>query len=125
MSSPDAEDTWWEIVLSAAITVPTHLLQTLRHLTKYPKPSTLTILHKSRTPHELLRLISSNLHEIQHDTIALAHVRILASQFLLAENFQTIQKLQSRLLSLRLGIGDIDQVKKKVSCNINNFVVFL
>lgn len=67
----------------------------LSYIWRTERPSSLFVITSSQTPERLLTVLSDRLEDIVKDNVSLAHVRIVASGFLLKEIVRRLQRLES------------------------------
>lgn len=68
----------------------------------FRKATTLFLIKHARSSNDLRSITVSHEDEILHDNVCLAHVRLIASSFMLREIYHCIQRLETRATSLRL-----------------------
>lgn len=93
---------WWSKLSDALVLLPSTIVQPLSHPYFSNKATTLFLIKTAHSPSRLLSIISERLDQILADNICLAHVRLLASKFLLVEIFTCLQRLEARATCFRL-----------------------
>lgn len=65
------------------------------------RPSSLFVITSCQTPEILISVIDERVEDIIHDSVSLAHVRIVASGFLLKELVRSLQRLEAHTAYFR------------------------
>lgn len=87
--------TWWANIPGMASSLPSSALGALSSALQRKRPSTRYLVKASRTPERLLSILSERLEELVLDNSCLAHLRIVASNLLIAEIITCLQRLEN------------------------------
>lgn len=93
---------WWNDSVKAAFSKPSSFASSMQIFPTFKKATTLFLIRNASTPNDLISVTLREEDEIIHDDSCLAHVRLVASSFLLGEIYHCIQRMETRTTALRL-----------------------
>lgn len=88
--------------MQSAFPKPSSFLSSMQIFPTFRKATTLFLIQHARSSSDLRSITSDCEDEILHDSVCLAHVRLVASSFMLREIYHCIQRMEARAMSLRL-----------------------